>query len=418
MTESATPGTENGGALADVRVLDFTQMLSGPYCTMLLADQGAEVIKVESEFGDTTRATGPFMPDDAQRQFGGYFSSINRNKKSIVLDLKSEDGKTAVRRLVKTANVVVENFRAGVMERLGLGYEELAKENSAIVYAAIRGFGDPRSGLSPYASWPAYDVVAQAMGGLMGITGPTADTPMKVGPGVGDIFPGTMAAFGILAALHHARRTGVGQFLDVSMYDSVLALCERIVYQHSVSGAVPKPDGNTHPLFAPFGLFPTTDGWVAIAVPSDAFWAALSEVIGRPELAQDPRCESKLVRGANREFINEVVAAWTKGRTKAQVAEALGGRIPFGPVNSIADIFADPHVAAREMLAEICPPGFARPLVIANTPIRLLKTPGGVRHRPPYLGEHSVEILQQIGFSKEKALQMAAAAAKQREGVT
>jgi crotonobetainyl-CoA:carnitine CoA-transferase CaiB-like acyl-CoA transferase len=221
----------SGGALAGLRVIDLTQVLAGPYCTMMLADQGADVVKIEPVEGDPTRHFGPFRSDDKDHFFGGYFQSTNRNKKSIGLDLKSLEGKALFKRLAKDADIVVENFRAGVMDRLGLSFESLAVENPRLVYAAIRGFGDPRTGQSPYVDRPAFDVVAQAMGGAMGITGPDAFTPMKIGPGVGDIFPAALSAFGIMAAVFRARQTGHGQFVDIAMYDGILALCERLVYQ-------------------------------------------------------------------------------------------------------------------------------------------------------------------------------------------
>ena len=200
------------GALSDIKIIDLTQMLAGPYGTMMLADHGAEVIKVESPSGDMTRPGGPFHPDDREKTHGGYFQSVNRNKKSIVLDLKTDAGRSALKTLIKDADAITENFRAGVMDKLGLSYESLREINPKLVYGTLRGFGDPRTGASPYVDWPAFDVVAQAMGGIMGITGPDADHPTKVGPGVGDIIPGMMLAFGVLSAIHHARRTGQGQF--------------------------------------------------------------------------------------------------------------------------------------------------------------------------------------------------------------
>ena len=206
-----------GGALAGLRVVDLTQMLAGPYCSMLLADQGADVVKIEPPEGDLTRNLGPFLESDKARAFGGYYQSINRNKRSIVLDLKHDDGKAVLRQLAAEADVVIENYRVGVMERLELSYESLAAENPRLVYAAVRGFGDPRTGTSPYAEWPAFDVVAQAMGGIMGITGPDAETPMKIGPGVGDIVPAMLAAVGVLSAVYRAQKTGEGQFVDVAM---------------------------------------------------------------------------------------------------------------------------------------------------------------------------------------------------------
>ncbi len=213
------------GALHGLKVLDMTRALAGPFCTMLLADQEADVIKVEAlNTGDGTRAMVPFPPEITDRKpYGGYFQSVNRNKRSIVVDLKQPEGKEIIRTIVKEADVLVENFRTGVMEGLGLSYESLAEINPKLVYAAIRGFGDPRTGDSPYGSWPAYDVIAQAMGGMMSITGPVDGEPTKVGPGVGDMIPATLAAFGIMAAVYDANRTGKGQFIDVAMYDAVLA---------------------------------------------------------------------------------------------------------------------------------------------------------------------------------------------------
>ena len=243
------------GPLKGIRVLDLTQALAGPYCTMLLADLGAYVVKVESSRGEMTRFSGPFTDDDTERAFGGYYASLNRNKRSLVLDLKSPGGKEAVLRLAGKSDVLVENFAAGVMERLGLAYETLVKRNPRLVYAAIRGFGDPRTGASPYTDWPAYDIVAQAMGGLVGVTGTPEAGGLRCGPSVGDIMPGTLAAVGILSAVLHARETGEGQFLDVAMYDAVLSLCEHYVYLYSYGGENPGPIGNAHPFLCPFDIF-------------------------------------------------------------------------------------------------------------------------------------------------------------------
>ena len=392
----------SGGALAGLRVIDLTQMLAGPYCTMLLADQGATVIKIEPIDGDPTRGFGPFPADDTAHHFGGYFQSTNRNKQSIAIDLKSADGKALLRRLVKEADVVVENFRAGVMDRLGIGYESLATDNPKLVYATIRGFGDPRTGASPYVDRPAFDVVAQAMGGAMGITGPDAVTPMKIGPGVGDIFPAALAAFGIMAALHHARATGIGQFVDVAMYDSIVSMCERIVYQQSYTGKSPVPEGNQHPILCPFGTFPCKDGQVTVGCPRDSFWRELTDVMGQPELATDPRYATNHERLLHSAEVIGMVEAWTKARTKAEIALALDGRVPFGPVNTAADIYADPHIAAREMLVEVEHPGSAKPVTIASTPIRLTVTPGGVHHRAPLTGENTDEVLGALGLGADE----------------
>jgi len=390
------------GPLAGVRVLDFTQMLSGPFATMLLADLGADVVKVESPVGDPTRGYGPFAADDDLHAYGGYFQSVNRNKRSIALDLKSAGGREAALRLAARVDVVVENFRVGAMDRLGLSYERLQADNPRLVYAAIRGFGDPRSGASPYQSWPAFDVIAQAVGGVMGITGPGPGQPTKVGPGVGDIFPGTLATVGILAALHHSRATGEGQFVDVAMYDGVLALCERIVYQQSYLGEPPGPEGNGHPILCPFGVFPASDGFVTVAAPHDHQWRLLAAALDRPELGTDERFATNAARLERRREVEQLVTRWTAARTRAQITERLGGDVPCGPVNTADVILADPHVAARSMLVSLEQPGSAGPVTVAGTPIKLSGTPTGAFRRAPLLSEHADEVLAEAGVPPEQ----------------
>jgi crotonobetainyl-CoA:carnitine CoA-transferase CaiB-like acyl-CoA transferase len=282
---------------------------------MLLADLGADVIKVEPMRGDITRYAEPFLPEDELRNYGGYFQSVNRNKRGIVLDLKKPEGRDVFLRLVPSANALVENFRAGVMDRFGLSYETLREINPALVYGSVRGFGDPRGGASPYADWPAFDVSAQAFGGFMGITGPVEGTPQQSGPGIGDIFPGTLCALGIVSALLHARETGEGQYVDVSMYDGVLALCERIVYQHSYTGQVPVPQGNTQPNLCPFGVFEASDGWVTIAAPTNNHWRRLCEIIGHPTLGLDDRFKNNPVRVENRAEVHLLLNGWTSRRS-------------------------------------------------------------------------------------------------------
>ena len=404
--KGAISGAPKGGALEGLRILDLTLMLSGPYGTMLLADQGADVIKVEPPTGDVTRPMGPFKTSREHETFGGYFASINRGKRSMVIDLKKEEGKSLLKRLVKEADVLVENFRSGVMERLGLSYETLADINPKLVYATIRGFGDKRLGESPYETWPAYDVVSQAMGGIMGITGPGPENPqpIKIGPGVGDIFPGALNAFGILAAVYHAQRTGQGQFLDVSMTDSVLSLCERIVYQYSYQNIIPGPEGNAHPMLCPFGLFPVKDGWVTIGCPSDHFWVILTEKMGVPELGTDNRYALNASRSERRTEVNNMVSEWTRQQTKSELAEQLGTLVPFGPVNNIEDIFNDEHFKIRNMLVEVEQPGANTPVTIAGSAISTSKTESGVRGRGPLLGEHTVEVLREFNLTNEEIL--------------
>jgi crotonobetainyl-CoA:carnitine CoA-transferase CaiB-like acyl-CoA transferase len=379
------------GPLQGLKVLDLTAVLAGPYATMLLADLGADVVKIEPVTGDLTRRVGPFRPGSGEGRLGGYFQSVNRGKRSLVLDLKTLDGRERFLELVAQADVVVENFSAGVMDRLGLGYETLAEVNPRLVYAAIRGFGDPRTGESPYASWPAFDIVAQATGGFLSVTGTAQGQPIKSGPGVGDLFPGALLAVGILAAVHHAEHTGEGQFLDVAMYDAVLSLTERIVYQHSATGEVPAPQGNSHPLLCPYDIFPTADGWMAVAAPSDRHWALIAELIGQPDMAVDERYRTNAARLRHAAEVRAVLESWLGGRTNAEVMAALGGTVPIGPVNDAADIFADPHVRARRMLVDLDDPGSGQPMTVAGQPIKFTRTPADPSRRGPLLDEDQAD---------------------------
>jgi crotonobetainyl-CoA:carnitine CoA-transferase CaiB-like acyl-CoA transferase len=398
------------GPLQGVRVIDLTQALAGPFCTMLLADLGADVVKVEPPEGDMTRFSGPFTLDDSERHYGGYFASINRNKRSVVLDLKSDEGRDALLQLVDGADVLVENSRTGVMDRLGLGYEVLAARNPKLVYGAIRGFGDPRTGVSPYAEWPAYDIVAQAMGGIVGMTGTAEGETVRCGPSAGDIYPATLAAVGIVSALVHATKTGVGQFVDVAMYDAVLALCEAVVYRYGYAGFVTRPTGNGHPQLCPFDVFPAADGQIAIAAPTESHWPILAALIGRPDLADDERCSTNRARVANAPFVRSVVGDWTGVRTRGEIIQVLGGHVPVGPVNLAPDILADPHVAARQMVVELPHPGTGRSLPVAGTPIKLTGTPPSPHRRPPLLGEHTVEALLEAGVDRQVAERLAGTA--------
>jgi crotonobetainyl-CoA:carnitine CoA-transferase CaiB-like acyl-CoA transferase len=401
---SAVPVGGTFGSLSDLRVIDLSQMLAGPFATMMLADHGVTVIKVEPPAGDITRSFGPYREGDREQLLGGYFQSLCRNKESVVLDLKSEAGRAAFRALVRNADAVVENFRAGVMDRLGLSFESLRAINPRLVYGTLRGFGDPRTGASSYREWPAFDVVAQAMGGIAAITGPDSETPTKVGPGIGDIIPGMFLAFGVLAAIHNARRTGRGQFVDVAMTDAILAICERAVVQNSVRGLVPGPEGNHHPYLCPFGFYPAKDGPVAIAATNDEFFAVLCHALGLPELLDDDQFATSALRGANRLALIPLIGAGTVRFTKAELGASLGGAIPFGPVMNIAEAVADQHFAVREMFVEVEQPGSSA-IRIAGTPVKMTETPGGVRRRSPLLGEHSALRLTEAGFS---ALEIAA----------
>lgn len=399
--------TKATGPLKDITIIDCTMALAGPFGTSLLADMGANVIKVEPPGGDVSRSLAPLPPDYANPNssepagvdFGGYFASINRNKRSIALDLKDPADRESLLALCDGADALVENMRVGVMDRLGVGYDVLSKRKPSLVYGAIRGFGDPRTGASPYANWPAYDIVAQSMGGLAHITGPQEGTGNPSGASVGDIYPGTLMALGLLAAVHSARATGEGQFFDVGMYDAVLALSETVVTNYSMAGKELGPRGAHHPSLMPFGIFPTSDGGISIAAPGPGHWAALCEAMGRPDLIDDERARNVHVRSRNQGFVEAIVAGWTKTLTKQQVMQAIGGKVPCGPVNTAADIFADPHVAARQMLTEFEMPGDNPPATIVGSPIKFTNTPSGFYRRAPMLNEHAAQIRLEFGLA-------------------
>jgi crotonobetainyl-CoA:carnitine CoA-transferase CaiB-like acyl-CoA transferase len=393
---AARPLPVRSGPLIDIKVLDLTAALAGPFCTMLLADLGADVVKVEPPAGDFTRPGGPFTAGDSERMCGGYFSSVNRSKRSIVLDLQQESERDVLRELVRVSDVLVENFRPGVLDRLGIGYDDLAEVNPRLVYGAVRGFGDPRTGKSPYADWPAFDVVAQAMSGLVATTGEPGTFGTRVGPSIGDTYPATLLALGIVSAVHEARNSGQGQFVDVAMYDALVALNEETIYRWSYWGRHDEPHGNAHPIHIPFGLFATSDGAVAMAAPTN-HWPVLCEIMGRPDLIDDERTKSNRARNANREMVMEVVEGWLAQRSTAEVLEALGGKVAVGPVNNNEMLFEDPHLEAREMLVAYENPGSERPTVFANSPIKFSRTRSGVNRRAPSLDEHGPEIRERLG---------------------
>lgn len=386
--------------LQGLLVLDMTQALSGPFCTQLLADFGARVIKVEALTGDFGRTIGPHDAEDLARDYGAVFQNSNRNKESISVDLKTDEGKEIVRRLAAKADVLVENFSAGVMERLGLDYESLAVINPKLVYTSIRGFGDRVGGESPYLTWPAFDIVAQAMGGLVGITGLSPAQPVRPGSGLGDTVPAIFAALGTMIALWSRVTSGRGQYVDVAMVDSILAISETAVNWFSQMGRVAEPEGNHLAGVAPFDLFDASDGKAAVGAPHRPQWIKLTEIMQRPDLLDDPRFANDQDRALNRVEVTEIVNEWTKSHTVDQLRELLGGRVPFAPIYTGAHIFSDPHFQVRDMLPQVERPDGQMVSVTGVVP-KLSETPGNVRHRAPVVGEHTRAVLIELGFDDE-----------------
>lgn len=385
------------GPLTGVRILDCTQAIAGPWSTMMLADLGADVIKIEAPRGDLQRPMAPYTREDEERAYGGSFSVYNRNKRGIVLDFTLPSDKEIFLELVDSADAVVENMRAGVMDGLGLGWEVLHTRNPRLVYGAIRGFGDPRTGQSPYSDWPAYDVIAQSMGGLVAQNGNGPDNRIQVGPFVGDIYPGTIGAMGVLAALFHAERTGQGQFVDVAMVDSIMALAEMGVMRYSYLGRPDTPpSGNSSDFAVPFDVFETQDGSIAIAAPTDKHWRELAVAMGHPEWQRAEDKATIRARVLNREPIDAALTEWAKSLSTKEIMERIGGKVPCGPVNLPGDLFGDEHVKSRGMLVAVDQPS-GRPTVQVASPIKMTGTPTGVHRRAPKLGEHTDEVIAELG---------------------
>ena len=395
--ERATPMIDGrSGPLTDVRVLDLTQAIAGPWSTMMLADLGADVIKIEAPRGDMQRHMPPYTLEDETKAYGGSFAQYNRNKRGVMLDLADEADRERFLQLVESADCIVENMRAGVMDNLGLSYETIKARNPSIVYGAIRGFGDPRTGESPYALWPAYDVIAQAHGGLVSMNGSGPDERVQVGPFLGDVYPGTVGALAFLAAIYHAKRTGEGQFVDVAMTDSIMALTEQGVMRYSYMGrGDTPPSGNSSDFVVPFDVYDTADGAVAIASPTNTHWKALAPLMGMPELVDDDRTATPRARVKNRELVDRVVSEWVAARTSSEVVELLGGKVPVGVVNKPGDLFDDEHVASRDMLVAVDQPS-GRPIVQVNSPMKFTETRTGVYRRAPALGEHTEEVFDEL----------------------
>ncbi|WP_247000204.1 succinyl-CoA:mesaconate CoA-transferase [Halosolutus gelatinilyticus] len=389
------------GALSNLRVLDLTQVLAGPYCTMLLADMGADVVKIERPGGDLIRSNPPFVDDPEYEAYGGYFQSVNRGKRSIELNFGDEADREDFLSLVEEADVVVENYRSGTMEKYDLGYETLRKYNPELIYSSIRGFGDPRTGETHRQGQPSFDLIAQALGGVMEITGHEDGPPTKVGPGIGDLFTATLNCIGILAAVNHREQTGEGQYVDTAMYDAMISMTERAIYQQSYTGEPPSRRGNSHPTLFPYDAFETADGHAVIAAFGDNHWRAVCEAMDRPDLAADyPDPASRL---ENRDELREEIAAWAADLGNEELIDALEGRVPVAPVQNTEDIFEDPHVHAREMLVPVEQPGADAEVEISGSPIKMTATNPRPRGRAPLLNEHREEILGETADAEPTA---------------
>jgi len=383
------------GPLAGLRIIDVTHAAAGPYAALMLADLGADVVKVEPPRGELIRFLGPFHPDDTSQAYGARFAFRNRNKRSLVLDLADAADRETFLELVETADGLIENMRAGVLDRLGVGWEACRARNPRFVYAAIRGFGDPRTGASPYVDWPAFDPIAQAMGGFIANNGPDEATPMRAGPIVGDLVPGLHAALGLVSALLAAQRSGEGQFVDVAMVDSVMSLCESAHAMWVYGGKRFERTGNRFDAVAPAGVYATADGHCSIVALTDQQWLALCGGMRRPDLATRSDLATLGQRAAAREAVDAEVRAWTATLATAEIVARLGGVVPVAPVYEAADWAEDPHVAARGMLVAVDHADHG-PTAQLGCPIKLTGTPSNVFRPPPRLGEHDAEIRAEL----------------------
>jgi CoA:oxalate CoA-transferase len=377
------------GPLEGTFVLDLTRVLAGPYCTMLLADLGARVVKVEApERGDDARQIGPFVGG-----VSAYFLSLNRGKQSIALDLREEADRAIFEKLLAKADVLVENFRPGVMERLGLGFSQLHARLPRLVVASTSGFGQT----GPYARRPAYDVVVQAMGGIMSLTGHPGGPPTRVGTSTGDITAGLFTALGILAALCERAQTGMGRHVDVAMLDCQVATLENAIARYVATGEVPGPLGSRHPSIAPFQAFATRDGHLVVAAGNDALFAKLADLLGRPEMTEDPRFRSNEERIRNvAELAGELAPVFATRSTDAWLAALEEGGIPCGPLNDVAQVLADPQVRARNMVVTAEDPDAGR-VTLAGNPVKLSGVEDPETRGPaPRLDEHREALLAEL----------------------
>lgn len=373
------------GPLQGIKVLDFTRVLAGPYATMILGDMGAEIIKIEEPgTGDDSRAYGPYLNGES-----AYFMSLNRNKQSLTLNLKTREAKDIVYELVKQVDIVAENYRPGTMEKLGLGYERLKEINPRLIYASASGYGQT----GPYSQRPAYDGVVQALGGIMSITGQPGGTPTRVGPSVGDITAGLFCAIGILAALHERELSGMGQMVDVAMLDCQLAILENAVSRYEVTGEIPKPIGNRHPSIVPFEPFETRTVPIMVAIGNDRLWKTYCRMTGL-DIAEDPRFAVNPKRNENYVELRPILAEKMMEKTAEEwqtIFDEAG--IPNGPINTVDKIVRNEQILARNMIVELDHP-VAGKMNVPGIPIKLSRTPGELKEAAPVLGANTAELLK------------------------
>lgn len=384
-------------ALAGIRVLDLTRVIAGPFATSLLGDMGAEVIKIELPGrGDDARYG---YPDVAGVPIA--FLALNRNKKGITLDVRTPEGAALFRRLVARADVVVENFAAGTMDAWGLGPAALLEENPRLVYAALSGFGHT----GPYAGRTSYDIIAQAMGGLMALTGFPDGPPVRGGGALADFIGGVFTAYGVLCALLHRARTGRGQFVDVSNMDAILSMLDNWLTVYGVTGRLPPRLGNRHPFTAPYDCFAARDGWVVIGVGNNRLFRTLMAAIGQPELGRDPRYRSPAARLERHDEVHRIVGEWVAAHTVEEVMRTLGpegANVPCAPVMTVDRLLHDPHVRAREMVVDLPHPVLGT-IPVVGVPVKLSASPGAVSALGPELGEHNAEVYGGLlGLSAEE----------------
>jgi crotonobetainyl-CoA:carnitine CoA-transferase CaiB-like acyl-CoA transferase len=400
MTDAS--GQERTGPLTDLKVVDLSHVMAGPTCARLLADMGADVIKVEKIPGgdDSRRSVPPTINGES-----AAFLMMNRNKRAIALNLKTEAGRSVLLRLVERADVLVENYRRGTMERMGLGYDVLRALNPTLICCSISGFGNT----GPYADRGGFDLIAQGMSGLMSITGEgPGRPPVKVGAPVTDITAGILACAGILAALHHRASTGRGQMVDTSLFEAGIT---QTYWQSAIcfaTGEPPGPMGSAHPLNAPYQAFPTADGWITVGAANQGNWLRLLTALEAPELGNDPRFVQNVNRMQNLPALEAELTPLFKRRSTAEWLERLEATgVPAGPVMDIAEMQADPQTLAREMVVETTHPVAGRVRTI-GLPVKFSETPGSVRRPAPVFGEHTREVLREHGFSDAEIDEMAA----------